>query len=142
MEIHESSRKRAFNDWIFEDYSENSDNSDESNKQYLMDYEKFYYKFVDEMDQLSDEYELGIGKKRDILQDIWDKCGEVSDDSLEACIVNGQRFKEEIKKEMDTSGHVKKDTEGFKRLVAHAKYNRDSYEKGFGNYAFVEDLPF
>ncbi|GJT25471.1 reverse transcriptase domain-containing protein [Tanacetum coccineum] len=39
---------------------------------------KEYDDRINQIEQLADEYELRMGKKGDILQDIWDKCGEVA----------------------------------------------------------------
>nr|GEX95025.1 RNA-directed DNA polymerase, eukaryota, reverse transcriptase zinc-binding domain protein [Tanacetum cinerariifolium] len=71
--------------------------TNESDKPYFMDYEKFYLEFRDEIDQLADEYELRIGKKGDILQDIWGNCREISNDSPESWYKD--RFEEKGKRE-------------------------------------------
>ncbi|GKB52046.1 hypothetical protein Tco_0902799 [Tanacetum coccineum] len=63
---------------------------------------KFSLELENEIMQLANEYELRIRKKGYILQDIWEKCEQVSDEALESWYEKG--FQEEGKRQCSIDG--------------------------------------
>ncbi|GKG47004.1 hypothetical protein Tco_0504201, partial [Tanacetum coccineum] len=56
-------------------------------------FEDYKWMFDLEIDQLADEYELGVGKKGHMLVDIWENCKKVQGDSTYWW--HDQKFEEE-----------------------------------------------
>ncbi|GKD31515.1 reverse transcriptase domain-containing protein [Tanacetum coccineum] len=102
-------------------------------------FDDYKWMFDLEINQLADEYELGIGKKEHMLDDIWENCKKVQGDNtywwcdqkseeeerreirvdiegIDGCFTigkrNGSRFREMIRKEVDSGGKVHRKTLG------------------------------
>ncbi|GJZ43267.1 hypothetical protein Tco_0590522 [Tanacetum coccineum] len=91
-------------------------------------FDDYKWMFDLELDQLADEYELGIGKKVHMLDDIWKNCKKVQGDNTFWCgqsficvtkelmdalplgRENGLRFREMICKEVDSGRKVHRKT--------------------------------
>ncbi|PWA88654.1 RNA-directed DNA polymerase, eukaryota, Reverse transcriptase zinc-binding domain protein [Artemisia annua] len=80
---------------MIDSYSDNTDSLSESNDPLSRDIEMFTLEFGGEVQQLADEYELRIGKKGYMLDDIWDKCSEVSNKAPEWWYEDGLEKEEE-----------------------------------------------
>ncbi|GKB04142.1 hypothetical protein Tco_0832285 [Tanacetum coccineum] len=81
-------------------------------------FDNYNWMFDLEIDQLAEEYELGIGKKGHMLDDIWEK--------FDGCFTIGKR--KQIKVQGDDpkgSGHGK---EGLKKTVKHPESNLKTHE--------------
>ncbi|GKB37605.1 reverse transcriptase domain-containing protein [Tanacetum coccineum] len=92
------------------------------------DMDKKIHNFTTQIDELADEYELGIGKKGHTLDDIWENCRKVQGDStywwydqksekeerIDGCLANGRenrsRFRDMICKEVDSGRRIHRQT--------------------------------
>ncbi|GJX08960.1 hypothetical protein Tco_0198819 [Tanacetum coccineum] len=63
------------------------------NDPYSRDFEEYKAVFDNEIEQLANEYELRIGRKGYILEDIWEKCEHVHGGTIYSW--NDEGFKEE-----------------------------------------------
>ena len=72
--IEKETRLKAFVEWMIDTYSDESVESKEYDDPLERSFEKFKLEFEREVLQLLDEYELKIGIKGYMLQDIWGKC--------------------------------------------------------------------
>ncbi|GJT12641.1 hypothetical protein Tco_0859683, partial [Tanacetum coccineum] len=78
MKVDQSLKMKVFEEWVFDSYDKGTSESGGYNKPYSRNFKKFSLEFENKIKQLADEYELRMGKKGYILQDIWNKCGQVS----------------------------------------------------------------
>ncbi|GJX50841.1 hypothetical protein Tco_0277686 [Tanacetum coccineum] len=216
--LHESDRKFIFNEWILDSYDVDEEYAREIGDPYSRRFNKYNRVFNNEIEHLSNEYILRIGKKGYVLDDVWEKCQknykktneawhneayeederwrikdektdydppyvnvkifevkkysfkrgrsfiyitDREDEALPLGRMNGARFKALIRKELKGSKYVHENPEAksydgnhllvcslealtrlnsstwvtkwFKRLVAYAKCNRDSYESESGD---------
>ncbi|GJV75742.1 reverse transcriptase domain-containing protein [Tanacetum coccineum] len=108
-------------------------------------FDDYKWMFDLEIDQLADEYELGIGKKGHMLDDIWENCKKVQGDNTYLWHDHGLEENERQESSLDIEEYDPPQvrsletltrlhsstwaTKWFKRLVAYAKYNCDSYER-------------
>ncbi|GJZ55400.1 hypothetical protein Tco_0610593 [Tanacetum coccineum] len=127
--LHESDREFIFNEWILNSYDVEEEYTKEIGNQYSRRFDKDNMVFNNEIEHLSNEYNLRIGKKGYVLDDVWEKCqqnykktneawhdegyeedeiwrsGDEKTDynppSLPLGRVNGARFKAMIRKELE-----------------------------------------
>ncbi|PWA59488.1 BYPASS-related protein [Artemisia annua] len=72
--IEKETRLKAFVEWMIDSYSDESVKSKEYDDPLERSFERFKLEIEREVLQLLDEYELKIGIKGYVLQDIWEKC--------------------------------------------------------------------
>ncbi|PWA45732.1 phospholipase-like protein [Artemisia annua] len=89
--IDKKTRLKVFVEWMIDSYSDESDESREYDDPFERSFEKFKLEFEREVLQLLDEYELKIGMKGYMLQDIWEKC--------ERTFKKGRKFWHEVELE-------------------------------------------
>ncbi|PWA51574.1 hypothetical protein CTI12_AA462040 [Artemisia annua] len=89
--IEKKTRLKAFVEWMIDSYSDKSDESEEYDDPFGRSFERFKLEFEREVLQLLDEYELKIGVKGYMLQDIWEKC--------ERTFKKGRKFWHEVELE-------------------------------------------
>ena len=82
---------KVFVEWMIDSYSEESDAQEEYDDPFERSFEKFKLEFEREVLKILDEYELKIGVKAYMLQDIWEKC--------EKTFKKGRKFGHEVKLE-------------------------------------------
>ncbi|GKA11963.1 DNA-binding pseudobarrel domain-containing protein [Tanacetum coccineum] len=70
-------KSMVLNEWILDSFYVESDFAGIRNDPYLRNLEEYKVVFDNEIEQLTNEYELMIGKKGYILDDIWEKCEQV-----------------------------------------------------------------
>ncbi|GJT54657.1 RNA-directed DNA polymerase, eukaryota, reverse transcriptase zinc-binding domain protein [Tanacetum coccineum] len=130
--LHESDREFIFNEWILDSYNVEEEYAREIGDPYSRRFDEYNRMFNNEIEHLSNEYILRIGKKGYVLDD---------DEALPLGHMNGARFKAMNRKELEGSSLEALTrlnsstwaTKWFKRLVAYAKCNRDSYESELGD---------
>ncbi|GJS15506.1 phospholipase-like protein [Tanacetum coccineum] len=83
-------KNAVLNKWVFYYFKDESEISKDPYSRSLKDYKLV---FEIEIKHLADEYELGIGKKGYVLDDIWGKCEHVHGGTLYSW--HDERFKEE-----------------------------------------------
>ncbi|GJX61090.1 hypothetical protein Tco_0293990 [Tanacetum coccineum] len=72
-------KNAVLNEWVLDCFDEES----ETNKDpFLRSLEEYKLAFDMEIEQLADEYELDIGKKGYVLDDIWEKCEHVHEGTI------------------------------------------------------------
>ncbi|GJX98282.1 phospholipase-like protein [Tanacetum coccineum] len=124
--LHESDRKFIFNEWILDSYDVEMEYAREIGDPYSRRFDEYNRVFKNEIEHLSNEYIIRIGKIGYVLDDVWEKCQQnykkineawhdkayVEDEMCFICItdrenealplgrVNGARFKVMIKKEL------------------------------------------
>ncbi|GJS11658.1 hypothetical protein Tco_0368454 [Tanacetum coccineum] len=89
-------KNAVLNEWILDCYE---DESETSKDPYSRSLEEYTLVFEIEIEQLADEYELGIGKKGYVLDDIWEKCELVHGGTMYSW--HDKRFKKEERWESD-----------------------------------------
>ncbi|GKB08224.1 hypothetical protein Tco_0836508 [Tanacetum coccineum] len=125
--LHESDREFIFNEWILDSYDVKEEYAREIGNLYSKKFDKYNRVFSNEIEHLSNEHILRIGKKGYVLDDVWEKCqqnykktneawhgeGYEEDEICFICItvcedealplgrVNEARFKAMIRKELD-----------------------------------------
>ncbi|GJT13831.1 hypothetical protein Tco_0860873 [Tanacetum coccineum] len=128
--LHESDREFIFNEWILDSYDVKEEYAREIGNPYSKRFDEYNRVFNNEIEHLSNEYFLRIGKKGYVLDDVWGKCqqnykktneawhdegyeedemcrsGDEKTDydpplSLPLGRVNGARFKAMIRKELE-----------------------------------------
>ncbi|GJW35541.1 hypothetical protein Tco_0058461 [Tanacetum coccineum] len=75
--VNKSVKNVVLNEWILDSFDVESSSSGISNDPYSRDLEEYKSVFDNKIAQLANEYELRIGKKGYILDDIWEKCEQV-----------------------------------------------------------------
>ncbi|GJY21734.1 hypothetical protein Tco_0394300 [Tanacetum coccineum] len=98
-------KSAELNEWILDSLNVESEFVGIRNDPYSRGLEEYKAVFDNDIEQLANKYELKIGKKGYILDDIREKW-----DVLPLGRANGSRFKGMIRKEIDTEGSVQKDT--------------------------------
>ncbi|GKA23440.1 phospholipase-like protein [Tanacetum coccineum] len=72
--LHESDREFIFNEWILDSYDVEEEYAREIGDPYSRRFDEYNRTFNNEIEHLSNEYILRIGKKGYVLDDIWEKC--------------------------------------------------------------------
>ncbi|GKC49793.1 hypothetical protein Tco_1072538 [Tanacetum coccineum] len=71
---HESDHKFIFNEWILDSYDVEEEYAREVGDPYSRRFDEYNRVFKNEIEHLSNEYILRIGKKGYVLDDVWEKC--------------------------------------------------------------------
>ncbi|GJZ74815.1 hypothetical protein Tco_0913375 [Tanacetum coccineum] len=141
--LHKSNREFIFNKWILNGYDVNEEYAREISNPYSKRFDEYNRMFNNEIEHLSNEYILKIGKKRYVLNDVWEKCQQnykktneawhdedemwqsgdektkydpPYDEALSLGRVNGARFKAMIRKELEGNNEL-----GDKELARRRK---------------------
>ncbi|GJW59412.1 retrovirus-related pol polyprotein from transposon TNT 1-94 [Tanacetum coccineum] len=136
--LHETDRGFIFNEWILDSYDVNKEYAREIGNPYSRRFDKYNRVFNNEIEHLSNEYILRIGKKGYVLDDVWENCKQNykkpmtnrhardidEDEALPLGHVNGARFKAMIKKELEVAGAIIEDS-----LTHKSCGNLDEYEE-------------
>ncbi|GJQ99464.1 hypothetical protein Tco_0522449 [Tanacetum coccineum] len=143
LDISRSVRKDLFRLWVIDRFTEASDPDKNPLKRCFDEYK---WVFHSEIEELADEYEIKNGEKGQILEDIWKNVKELDVRIKISDMITESRSWEAIIKTGLTHNHVVCSLEAltrlnsstwatkwFKRLVAYAKCNRDSYESELGD---------
>ncbi|GJX79137.1 hypothetical protein Tco_0327286 [Tanacetum coccineum] len=72
--LHESDREFIFNEWILDSYDVEEEYAREIGDLYSRRFDEYNRVFNNEIEHLSNEYILRIGKKGYYLDDVWEKC--------------------------------------------------------------------
>ncbi|GKB47489.1 hypothetical protein Tco_0898242 [Tanacetum coccineum] len=72
--LHESDREFIFNEWILDSYDVEEEYAREIGDPYSRRFDEYNRVFNNEIEHLSNEYILRIGKKGYVLDDVWEKC--------------------------------------------------------------------
>ncbi|GKD94084.1 hypothetical protein Tco_1373921 [Tanacetum coccineum] len=72
--LHESDCEFIFNEWILDSYDVKEEYAREIGDPYSRRFDEYYRVVNNEIEHLSNEYILRIGKKGYILDDVWEKC--------------------------------------------------------------------
>ncbi|GJS55210.1 hypothetical protein Tco_0628572 [Tanacetum coccineum] len=72
--LHESDREFIFNEWILDSYDVKREYAREIGNPYSRRFDEYNRVFNNEIEHLSNEYILRIGKKGYVLDDVWEKC--------------------------------------------------------------------
>ncbi|GJU73675.1 hypothetical protein Tco_1265080 [Tanacetum coccineum] len=72
--LHESNREFIFNEWIPDSYDVEEEYAREISDPYSRRFDEYNRVFNNEIEHLSNEYILRIGKKGYVLDDVWEKC--------------------------------------------------------------------
>ncbi|GKA30689.1 hypothetical protein Tco_0716994 [Tanacetum coccineum] len=72
--LHESDHEFIFNEWILDSYDVNEEYVREIGNPYSRRFNEYNRMFNNEIEHLSYEYILRIGKKGYVLDDVWEKC--------------------------------------------------------------------
>ncbi|GJW78132.1 hypothetical protein Tco_0139814 [Tanacetum coccineum] len=72
--LHESDREFIFNEWILDSYDVKEEYAREIGNPYSRRFDEYNRVFNNEIEHLSNEYILRIGKKGYVLDDVWEKC--------------------------------------------------------------------
>ncbi|GKD96888.1 hypothetical protein Tco_1380785, partial [Tanacetum coccineum] len=72
--LHESDREFIFNECILDIYDVDKEYAREIGDPYFRRFDEYNRVFKNEIEQLSNEYILRIGKKGYVLDDVWEKC--------------------------------------------------------------------
>ncbi|GJX43016.1 hypothetical protein Tco_0259692 [Tanacetum coccineum] len=72
--LHESDREFIFNEWILDSYDTEEEYAREIGYPYSRRFDEYNRMFKNEIEHLSNEYNLRIGKKGYVLDDVWEKC--------------------------------------------------------------------
>ncbi|GJW81824.1 phospholipase-like protein [Tanacetum coccineum] len=72
--LHESDREFIFNEWILDSYNVKEEYAREIGDPYSRRFDEYKRVFNNEIEHLSNEYILRIGKKGYVLDDVWEKC--------------------------------------------------------------------
>ncbi|GJT48116.1 hypothetical protein Tco_0974273 [Tanacetum coccineum] len=71
--LHESDREFIFNEWILDSYDVEDEYAREIGDPYFRRFDEYNRTFNNDIEHLSNEYILRIGKKGYVLDDIWEK---------------------------------------------------------------------
>ncbi|GKD97454.1 hypothetical protein Tco_1381351 [Tanacetum coccineum] len=80
--VNKSVENVVLNEWILDSFDEESSPSGMSIDPYSRNLEEYIFVFDNEVEQLTNEYEFKIGKKRYILDDIWEKREQVHEGTI------------------------------------------------------------
>ncbi|GJT81930.1 hypothetical protein Tco_1056272 [Tanacetum coccineum] len=72
--LHESDHEFIFNEWILDSYDVEEEYAREIGDPYSRRFDEYNRVFKNEIEHLSNEYILRIGKKGHVLDDVWGKC--------------------------------------------------------------------
>ncbi|GJR87732.1 hypothetical protein Tco_0211743 [Tanacetum coccineum] len=72
--LHESDREFIFNEWILDSYDVEEEYAREIGNPYSRRFDEYNRMFNNEIEHLSNEYILRIGKKWHVLDGVWEKC--------------------------------------------------------------------
>ncbi|GKE38664.1 hypothetical protein Tco_1462069 [Tanacetum coccineum] len=72
--LYESDREFIFNEWILDSYDVEEEYAREISDPYSRRFDEYNRAFNNEIEHLSNEYILRIGKKGYVLDDVWQKC--------------------------------------------------------------------
>ncbi|GJZ27348.1 hypothetical protein Tco_0571601, partial [Tanacetum coccineum] len=72
--LHETDREFIFNEWILDSYDVNKEYAREIGNPYSRRFDEYNRVFNNEIEHLSNEYILRIGKKGYVLDDVWENC--------------------------------------------------------------------
>ncbi|GJT43069.1 hypothetical protein Tco_0951784 [Tanacetum coccineum] len=72
--LHESDREFIFNKWILDSYDVEEEYAREIGDPYTRRFDEYNRVLKNEIGHLLNEYILRIGKKRYVLDDVWEKC--------------------------------------------------------------------
>ncbi|GJT19952.1 phospholipase-like protein [Tanacetum coccineum] len=72
--LHESDSEFIFNEWILDSYDVEEEYAREIGDPYSKRFDEYNRVFNNEIEHLSNEYILRIGKKGYVLDDVWEKC--------------------------------------------------------------------
>ncbi|GJW74176.1 hypothetical protein Tco_0133546 [Tanacetum coccineum] len=67
-------REKLFNEWVLDSFDVEADKANMFANPYSRIFDEYMRIFINEVEQLSNEYELKIGKKGYVLDDVWEKC--------------------------------------------------------------------
>ncbi|GKC10684.1 hypothetical protein Tco_1007466 [Tanacetum coccineum] len=72
--LHESDHEFIFNEWILDSYDVKEEYAREIGDPYSRRFDEYNRVFKNEIEHLSNEYILRIGKKGYVLDEVWEKC--------------------------------------------------------------------
>ncbi|GKA09976.1 hypothetical protein Tco_0689409 [Tanacetum coccineum] len=72
--IYDSDREIVFNEWILDSFDVEEEYAKEIGNPYSRRFDEYKRVFDNEVENLSNEYTLRIGKKVYVLDDVWEKC--------------------------------------------------------------------
>ncbi|GKB99690.1 hypothetical protein Tco_0985827, partial [Tanacetum coccineum] len=146
--LHESDREFIFNEWILNSYDVEEEYAREISYPYSRRFDEYNRVFKNEIEHLSNEYILRIGKKGYVLDDVWEKCQQNYKKINEAwndkayeeekmcfiCITNRKNealplgrvneacFKAMIRKELDGNKYVHENPEAKRQFSIPARH--------------------
>ncbi|GJY78619.1 hypothetical protein Tco_0484420, partial [Tanacetum coccineum] len=82
--LHESDHEFIFNEWILDSYDVKEEYAREIGNPYSTRFDENKRVFNNEIEHLSNEYILRIGKKGYVLDDVWEKCQQNYKKTIEA----------------------------------------------------------
>ncbi|GJU20558.1 phospholipase-like protein [Tanacetum coccineum] len=148
--LQESDREFIFNEWILDSYDVKEEYAREIGNPYSRRFNEYNRVFNNEIEHLSNEYILRIGKKGYVLDDVWENVNKTTrkpmkhgmmrdtrrtkyggrsficiidheDEALPLRRVNGARFKAMIRKELEGNKYVHEYPEAVKQLLRPAR---------------------
>ncbi|GJZ38506.1 phospholipase-like protein [Tanacetum coccineum] len=114
--IANSDQEKVFNKWVLDSFDVEDDYAKKFANPYSRKFDKYRRVFNNEVEQLSNEYILRIGKKGYVLDDVWEKCIRLRKEKSFICITkkldddlplgrtNWSRFAKMIRDELGTEG--------------------------------------
>ncbi|GJW09543.1 hypothetical protein Tco_1575370 [Tanacetum coccineum] len=72
--IENSDREKVLNEWVLDSFDIEADYAKMFANPYSRRFDEYKRIFINEVEQLSNEYELRIRKKGYVLDDVWEKC--------------------------------------------------------------------
>ncbi|GKB35772.1 hypothetical protein Tco_0880714 [Tanacetum coccineum] len=72
--IYDSDREIVFNEWILDSFDVEEEYAKEIGNPYSRRFDEYKRVFDNEVENLSNEYTLRVGKKGYVLDDVWEKC--------------------------------------------------------------------
>ncbi|GJR89222.1 hypothetical protein Tco_0213233 [Tanacetum coccineum] len=125
MNMDKSVKGSVINEWILDSFDVEANFAGICNDPYSRSLDEYKAVFDNEIEQLANEYELRIGKKGYILDDIWEKCKHVHGGTLYSW--QDDIFKEEKRRE---SGLDEKYYDPPQVFIETFKVKRYSFEEG------------
>ncbi|GJZ24321.1 hypothetical protein Tco_0561780 [Tanacetum coccineum] len=130
LDISKSVRKNLFRLWVIDKSTEALDPYEDPFGRCLDEYN---WVFPKEIEQLSDEYEIKVGEIWQVLEEIWTKCKKARSKDKDWWYDYSYENEEKTKLALTRLNSSTWALKWFKRLVAYAKCNHDSYESELGD---------